>query len=57
MKIRKPQSYRQILQVDNDDKKGGVVVGLRAKGPAKKDCSGFVVKTSQLVQISAMVAA
>jgi hypothetical protein len=29
----------------------GAVIGLRAKGPAKKDCSGFVVKTQPLVQI------
>lgn len=30
----------------------GTVVGLRAKGPAKRDCSGFVVKSnSNLVQI------
>jgi hypothetical protein len=32
----------------------GVVVGLRAKGKAKKDCSGFVQSsTQQLVQIAA----
>lgn len=30
----------------------GVVIGLRAKGPAKKDCSGFVVRASQLVTIT-----
>ena len=39
------------------DGDNGVIIGLRAKGPAKKDCSGFVVKTAPLVQISAMVAA
>jgi hypothetical protein len=33
------------------DKGKGVVIGLYAKGPAKKDCSGFVVRP-QLVQIS-----
>ena len=30
----------------------GVVVGLRAKGPAKHDCSGFVIPTSTLTQIA-----
>lgn len=30
----------------------GVVVGLRAKGQAKKDVAGFVVKVADLVQIS-----
>lgn len=30
----------------------GSVIGLRAKGPAKKDTSGFVVPVAQLVQIS-----
>jgi hypothetical protein len=35
------------------DPKGGVVVGLYAKGQAKKDCSGFVVRqTSDLIQVS-----
>jgi|HubBroStandDraft_2_1064218.scaffolds.fasta_scaffold12374_4 hypothetical protein len=37
-------------------KKGGIIIGLRAKGKAKKDCTGFVVKAgaaaSQLVQIA-----
>jgi hypothetical protein len=27
------------------------IIGLRAKGPAKKDCTGFVVRVDQLVQI------
>jgi len=30
----------------------GAIIGLRAKGPAKKDESGFVVKTDKLVQIT-----
>lgn len=29
----------------------GKVIGLRAKGPAKKDCSGFVIAANQLVPI------
>lgn len=29
----------------------GAIIGLRAKGPAKRDCTGFVVKTQTLVQI------
>lgn len=30
----------------------GVVIGLRAKGKAKRDCSGFVVTADKLVSIS-----
>jgi hypothetical protein len=36
----------------------GVIIGLRAKGKAKKDCTGFVVKAQgpeQLVQIGASI--
>jgi hypothetical protein len=36
------------------DPKGGVVIGLYAKGQAKKDCSGFVVRAaSELIQVAA----
>lgn len=42
--------YR-VIDADTDDlrfldPRGGVVAGLRAKGPAKKDTSGFVVQVS-----------
>lgn len=46
-----PTEYQGFKVVDGDendlrflDPKGGVIVGLRAKGPAKKDNSGFVIK-------------
>ncbi len=47
---RLPNTYMGMKVVDGDDTdlrfldKTGVVVGLRAKGRAKKDTSGFVVK-------------
>jgi hypothetical protein len=51
-----PKKWHGFKVIDGDlsdvrfrDRKG-VVVGLRAKGRAKQDCTGFVVK-SQLVQI------
>ena len=51
--------YRVVSGDDTDlrftDPKGsiGVVIGLYAKGQAKKDCSGFVVRpTSDLIQIA-----
>lgn len=51
-----PQYWHGYRVIDGDvsdvrfiDERG-VVVGLRAKGKAKKDCSGFVVK-SELVQL------
>jgi hypothetical protein len=34
----------------------GAVIGLRAKGPAKKDCSGFVVRSPLLVKITGIAA-
>jgi hypothetical protein len=47
-----PKKYREFKVIDGDihdlrflDKRG-VVVGLRAKGEAKKDISGFVVKAA-----------
>jgi hypothetical protein len=33
------------------DRQRGAIAGLRAKGRAKKDCSGFVIRRPQLVQI------
>lgn len=46
-----PTEHAGFKVIDGDqndlrflDPKGGVIVGLRAKGPAKKDNSGFVVK-------------
>jgi hypothetical protein len=46
--------YRVISGDESDlrfaDKGNGVVIGLWAKGPSKKDCSGFVVRP-QLVNI------
>jgi hypothetical protein len=46
-----PESWNGYPVVDGDDTdlrfmdpKGGYVIGLRAKGKAKKDVSGFVVK-------------
>lgn len=53
-----PETHFGARVIDGDehdlrflDAYQGVVIGLRAKGDAKKDCSGFVV-SSQLVQIS-----
>jgi hypothetical protein len=55
-----PTTWKGFDVVDGDISdlrfldKAGVVVGLRAKGRAKKDCSGFVQSsTQQLVQIAA----
>lgn len=51
-----PKTYAGFKVIDGDVSdvrfidKQGVIVGLRAKGRARKDCSGFVVK-SELVQI------
>ena len=54
-----PESFLGRAVVDGDlhdlrflDGYQGAVIGLRAKGPAKKDCSGFVVKSPALVQIA-----
>lgn len=54
-----PDTFMGAQVIDGDkhdlrflDGERGVIIGLRAKGPAKKDCSGFVVKTSDLVQIA-----
>jgi hypothetical protein len=50
-----PTSWNGFEVVDGDESdlrfldKAGKVIGLRAKGPAKQDCSGFVV--NPLVQI------
>jgi hypothetical protein len=47
-----PASYKGIEIIDGDENdlrflyKKGVYVGLRAKGPAKKDKSGFVIHVS-----------
>lgn len=53
-----PTAYYGVEVIDGDkhdlrflDGYQGKVIGLRAKGPAKKDCSGFVVKTQTLIQI------
>jgi hypothetical protein len=49
-----PESWRGFRVIDGDEhdlrfldprERHGVIVGLHAKGPAKKDASGFVVKT------------
>lgn len=46
-----PKSYfnRKVINGDNDDlrflNKSGVVIGLKAKGKARKDNTGFVVKS------------
>jgi len=47
-----PKSWKDYFTYDGDDTdvrfqdpKGGFVIGLRAKGPARKDTSGFVVKS------------
>jgi len=54
-----PSTFMGVHVIDGDqhdlrflDGYQGAVIGLRAKGPAKLDCTGFVVKTSTLVQIS-----
>jgi hypothetical protein len=52
-----PTSWNGFEVIDGDESdlrfldEAGKVVGLRAKGPAKRDCSGFVV--NPLVQIGA----
>jgi hypothetical protein len=47
-----PKSWKEYFVYDGDDTdvrfqdpKGGFVIGLRAKGPARADRSGFVVKS------------
>jgi len=52
-----PPTFLGVPVIDGDetdlrflDKQRGVIVGLRAKGKAKKDCTGFV-RQSDLVQI------
>jgi hypothetical protein len=54
-----PKEYLGVPVIDGDetdlrflDKEKGVVVGLRAKGRAKKDTTGFVKANPDLVQIS-----
>jgi hypothetical protein len=60
-----PESYRGFEILDGDltdlrplDAKQGVIIGLRAKGRAKSDCSGFVVRLQSpaLVQIGTLPA-
>ena len=53
-----PDSFLGARVIDGDlhdlrflDSYQGAIIGLRAKGPAKKDCTGFVVRASQLVTI------
>lgn len=47
-----PQSYKGVKVIDGDVTDGrfldeyGVIIGLKAKGDAKKDTTGFVVRTS-----------
>jgi hypothetical protein len=48
---------RQVIDGDQHDLRfldgyHGTVIGLRAKGPAKRDVSGFVVNVAPLVQIT-----
>ena len=46
-----PETWHGFTVIDGDDDDlryldmGGVVIGLKAKGKAKKDTSGFVVRT------------
>lgn len=54
-----PTEYMGAPVIDGDkhdlrflDGYQGAVIGLRAKGPAKRDNTGFVVPVAQLVQIS-----
>ena len=53
-----PATWEGYRVIDGDETdlrftdEHGVVVGLRAKGPAKKDCTGFVVSTAKLVNIA-----
>jgi len=56
-----PKKWHGFKVIDGDlsdvrfrDRKG-VVVGLRAKGRAKQDCTGFVVRQSNLIQIGASI--
>jgi len=48
-----PETWHGFKVIDGDDDDlryldmGGVVIGLKAKGKAKQDTSGFVVKTMQ----------
>jgi hypothetical protein len=55
-----PKSYLGFQVVNGDktdlrflDPKGGVIVGLKAKGKAKKDVSGFVKDAEQVQKLAA----
>lgn len=53
-----PETWHGFPVIDGDlsdlrfTDESGVVIGLRAKGKARKDCTGFVETTAKLVNIS-----